>query len=77
MGEDINRSLLEQGGMQAAVPTVAKVQSPTDLRFAATGSVDAVVTLGGVSKLRAGQAATAFLTVGGRAGGWARCAGGG
>jgi hypothetical protein len=36
---------MEQAGFQAGVPTVAQVQAPTSLAFAADASVDAVVLL--------------------------------
>jgi hypothetical protein len=69
VGEDINRGLIEQGGMQAAVPTTALVQSPTSMRFAMNGSVDAVVALGTLTKL-SGPDAQKFLMVRMQGSGW-------
>ncbi|PNH04320.1 hypothetical protein TSOC_009521, partial [Tetrabaena socialis] len=57
VGEGLNKSLLEQAGMQAAIPTVAKPQSPTNLGFAADGSVDAVVSLGALAGMSEAQRA--------------------
>ncbi|GAX85089.1 hypothetical protein CEUSTIGMA_g12509.t1 [Chlamydomonas eustigma] len=51
VGDGINKSLLEQAGMQASVPTLARPQSPSDLSFAATSSVDAVVCGRAASKM--------------------------
>ena len=45
MGLDVTKGLMEQVGMQAGVPTVARVQSPADLGFVASNSVDCVVCL--------------------------------
>jgi SAM-dependent methyltransferase len=47
--------LMEQAGITAAVPTIVKQQSITDLRFQADASVDAVVALGVISQLNAQQ----------------------
>ena len=63
VGEDVNKGLMEQAGMQAAVPTVAKVQSPSDLGFAANNSVDAVVLLRKGSDMGSARLSK-FLTVG-------------
>jgi hypothetical protein len=39
VGEGVNKSLLEQAGVQAAVPTLARAQPPWDLAFAPDASV--------------------------------------
>ncbi|EFJ45877.1 hypothetical protein VOLCADRAFT_118240 [Volvox carteri f. nagariensis] len=57
VGENVNKGLLEQAGLQAAVPTVAKQQSPANLGFASDGSVDAVVSLGAVAGMSEQQRA--------------------
>jgi len=51
VGVDINRSLLEQAGIQAQVPTKAYAQAPSDLGFAPPGSTDAVVSLGALGAM--------------------------
>ncbi len=61
VGEGINKSLLEQAGVQAAVPTIARVQSPDDLSFAANNSVDAVVCLRSASNMSS-RTAGSFLS---------------
>jgi len=63
VGEDVNKGLMEQAGMQAAVPTVAKVQSPSDLGFAPNSSVEAVVLLRKGSDMGSARLSK-FLTVG-------------
>jgi hypothetical protein len=50
-GENVNKGLMEQGGIQAGTPTICKDTSPSDLRFAATGSVDSVVCIRSFSQL--------------------------
>jgi len=55
VGEGVNKSLMEQAGMQAGVPTLARPQSPTRLDFAAPSSVDAVVVLKQVGPMSASQ----------------------
>ncbi|GLC40848.1 hypothetical protein PLESTB_000016200 [Pleodorina starrii] len=55
VGENVNKGLMEQAGLQAAVPTVAKPQSPANLGFAADGSVDAVVSLGALAGMSEAQ----------------------
>ncbi|GFR49352.1 hypothetical protein Agub_g11376, partial [Astrephomene gubernaculifera] len=58
VGEQLNKGLLEQAGLQAAVPTLARPQSPANLGFAADCSVDAVVALpGGLAGLSGAQRA--------------------
>ncbi|KXZ56099.1 hypothetical protein GPECTOR_2g981 [Gonium pectorale] len=57
VGEGVNKGLLEQAGMQAAVPTVARQQSPANLGFAADGSVDALVSLGALAGMSDAQRA--------------------
>ncbi|GIL79577.1 hypothetical protein Vretifemale_8899 [Volvox reticuliferus] len=61
VGENINKGLLEQAGLQAAVPTTAKTQSPANLGFAADASVDAVVSIGAIAGMSEPQRA-AFAT---------------
>jgi ubiquinone/menaquinone biosynthesis C-methylase UbiE len=46
---------MEQAGVTAAVPTLVKQQPITDLRFQPDGSVDAVVSLGALSRLQQQQ----------------------
>lgn len=55
VGENVNKGLLEQAGMQAAVPTIAKVQAASNLGFQGANSVDAVVSLGAIASLSAVQ----------------------
>eukprot|EP01024_Parvocaulis_polyphysoides_P021216 TRINITY_DN20056_c0_g1_i1.p1 TRINITY_DN20056_c0_g1~~TRINITY_DN20056_c0_g1_i1.p1 ORF type:complete len:265 (+),score=24.16 TRINITY_DN20056_c0_g1_i1:65-859(+) len=45
VGPDVNVDLIQQAGMQAAVPTIAKKQKIQELLFQEAGSVDAVVIL--------------------------------
>ncbi|KAG2485966.1 hypothetical protein HYH03_015292 [Edaphochlamys debaryana] len=59
VGESMNKSLIEQAGLQAAIPTLCKPQSPTNLGFAADASVDAVVSLGALAGMGEAQR-TAF-----------------
>ena len=42
VGESVNKSLIEQAGIQAAVPTLGRKQPVWDLSFAADGSVRGV-----------------------------------
>lgn len=60
VGAKVNASLTEQGGVQAGVPTKARVQSPEKLGFAANGSVDAVVLVREFGEL-SGNEKTSFL----------------
>ncbi|KAF6259010.1 hypothetical protein COO60DRAFT_1060647 [Scenedesmus sp. NREL 46B-D3] len=53
VGENVNKGLMEQAGITAAVPTIVKQQPITDLRFQPDASVDAVVALGVISQLSA------------------------
>ncbi|GLI68178.1 hypothetical protein VaNZ11_012520, partial [Volvox africanus] len=61
VGENINKGLVEQAGLQAAVPTTAKMQSPANLGFAADTSVDAVVSVGAIAGMSESQR-VAFAT---------------
>ncbi|GIL52380.1 hypothetical protein Vafri_8267, partial [Volvox africanus] len=61
VGENINKGLLEQAGLQAAVPTTVKTQSPANLGFAADTSVDAVVSVGAIAGMSESQR-VAFAT---------------
>lgn len=45
VGETVNKGLMEQAGVTAAVPTLVKQQPVTDLRFQPDASIDAVVAL--------------------------------
>jgi len=45
VGEGVNKSLMEQAGVQAAVPTLARKQPVWDLSFVADGSVGVGVCL--------------------------------
>ena len=62
MGEKVNDSLYGQVGMQAGIPTVAKVQSPASLAFAPDSSADAVIALGTLGAVGSFQTAN-FLQV--------------
>uniref|UniRef100_A0A383VYG1 Methyltransferase type 11 domain-containing protein n=1 Tax=Tetradesmus obliquus TaxID=3088 RepID=A0A383VYG1_TETOB len=55
VGENVNKGLMEQAGVTAAVPTIVKQQPITDLSFQPDASVDAVVALGVISQLSAQQ----------------------
>ncbi len=58
VGPKVNPGLIQQGGIQAQVPTKARVQSPEKLDFAATGSVDAVVLVREFGDLNGSQGAS-------------------
>ena len=45
VGENVNKSLMEQGGLQAGTPTICKDTSPSEMRFAGTSTVDSIVCI--------------------------------
>ena len=45
VGENVNKGLMEQGGIQAGCPTICKSTSPADMRFAPTNSIDALICI--------------------------------
>lgn len=57
VGEELNKSLIEQAGVQAAVPTLGRRQPAYDLSFAPDASADAVVSLGQLAPLAADKRA--------------------
>lgn len=60
VGESVNKGLVEQAGLQAAVPTIVKAQSPANLGFAGAATYDAVVSLGAISGMSPVQRKTFF-----------------
>lgn len=51
VGENVNKGLMEQGGVQAGTPTICKDTNPSEMRFAGTSTVDTVVCIRAFSQL--------------------------
>jgi len=51
VGSNINPGLMQQAGYSAKIPVTARKQSPANLKFQATGSLDAVVAFDGLASV--------------------------